>query len=226
MYICFAERGCSVSVAAPASTSRGPSSRHAREPSSTPRRIFTDSGTETAFATASVMRQARSGSSSRCAPAPVFVTFRTGQPKFMSTMSAPAASTIRAASAIARGLGAEDLDRERMLVGGDPQIAERALVPVLDPGAGDHLRADEAGPVAAALAAERLDADARHRREDDPGRDLDVADPPGLLELRRHKRRIVPGPVDVPPGLEVPSAPAGRPEMEPPAVFVQEEGSS
>ena len=37
------------------------------------------------------------------APAPVFVTFCTGQPKLMSTMSAPAASTIRAASAIAAG---------------------------------------------------------------------------------------------------------------------------
>ena len=91
-------------------------------------------------------------------------------------------------------LGAEDLDRERVLVGGDPQIAERPLVSVLDARAGDHLRADEPGAVAAALAAKRLDADARHRREDDPGRDLDVADPPGLLELRLHKRRIVPGP--------------------------------
>ena len=50
------------------------------------------------------MRQASSGSSSSVAPAPVFVTFRTGQPKLMSTMSAPAASTIRAASAIVSGL--------------------------------------------------------------------------------------------------------------------------
>jgi len=99
----LAERGCNVSVAAPASTSRGPSSRHAREPSSTPRRILTLTGTETADATASVIRHARSGSWSRCAPAPVFVTFRTGQPKFMSTRSAPADSTIRAASAIAAG---------------------------------------------------------------------------------------------------------------------------
>jgi len=37
------------------------------------------------------------------APAPVFVTLRTGQPKLMSTMSAPAACTIRAASAITAG---------------------------------------------------------------------------------------------------------------------------
>ena len=51
----------------------------------------------------STTRQASVASSIRCAPAPVFVTFRTGQPKFMSTMSAPAASTIRAASAIGPG---------------------------------------------------------------------------------------------------------------------------
>ena len=103
MYICVAERGCSARAAAPASTSRGPSSRQAREPSSTPRRIFTVTGTGTADATASVIRQASAGSSSRWAPAPVFVTFRTGQPKFMSTTSAPAAATMRAASAIAPG---------------------------------------------------------------------------------------------------------------------------
>jgi transcription elongation factor GreA len=71
--------------------------------------------------------------------------------------------------------------------------------------------------VTATLAAECLDADARHRREDDPGRDLEIADPPGLLKLRLHKRKSYPGSVDVHPRLEVPSAPAGRPEMEPPA---------
>ena len=103
MYICFAERGWSVSDDAPASTSRGPTSRHTRDPFSTPRRIFTDTGSEVADATASTSRHACSGSSSSEAPAPVFVTFLTGQPKFMSTMSAPAASTIRAASAIAPG---------------------------------------------------------------------------------------------------------------------------
>ena len=44
VYICFAERGCSVSEAAPASTSRGPTTRHVRDPFATPRRIFTDTG--------------------------------------------------------------------------------------------------------------------------------------------------------------------------------------
>ncbi len=78
-------------------------SRHVREPFRIPRRIFTETGIEIASATASTMRHARSGSSRHVAPAPVFVTFRTGQPKLMSTRSAPASSTIRAASAMTTG---------------------------------------------------------------------------------------------------------------------------
>ena len=74
-------------------------------------------------------------------------------------MSAPAATTIRAASAIARGSEPKIWIASGCSSDGDPQVAERLLVPVLDPGAGDHLRADEPGAVAAALAAERLDAD-------------------------------------------------------------------
>ena len=148
-----------------------------------PRRIFTLTGTSTASATASTIAQARSGSSSSVAPAPVFVTLRTGQPKLMSTRSAPAASTMRAASAISARLRAEDLDRERMLVGGDAQVAERPLVPVLDPGAADHLRADEPGAEAASLAAKRLHADACHRRQDEARRDLDVADVPAFAQI-------------------------------------------
>ena len=80
VYICRAERGWSVRLAAPASTSAGPTSRQVREPFSSPRRIFTETGTETASATASTIAQARAGSSSSVAPAPVFVTLRTGQP--------------------------------------------------------------------------------------------------------------------------------------------------
>ena len=103
VYICLAERGWSVSDDAPASTRRGPTARQVRDPSETPRLILTETGSETAPATASTSRQAWSGSSRRDAPAPVLVTFFTGQPKFMSTRSAPAASTNRAASAIATG---------------------------------------------------------------------------------------------------------------------------
>jgi type IV secretory pathway ATPase VirB11/archaellum biosynthesis ATPase len=103
VYICTAERGCRVSAIAPTSTSRGPSSSALREPFLTPRRSLTVTGTETASATAAVMRQARSASSSSEAPEAVFVTLRTGQPMLRSTMSAPAATHMRAASAHATG---------------------------------------------------------------------------------------------------------------------------
>ena len=77
--------------------------RQSREPFFNPRRILTETGRSTASAIAATMRHARSGSSSSVAPAPVFVTFLTGQPKLTSTMSAPAAATIFAASAIVSG---------------------------------------------------------------------------------------------------------------------------
>ena len=85
-----------------------------------------------------------------------------------------------------RGIRAEDLDCQRMLVAGHPEVAERPLVPVLDPGAADHLGADEAGPEPASLAAKRLHADSRHRGQDDAGRHLHRADPPGLAEVDVH----------------------------------------
>ena len=88
------------------------------------------------------------------------------------------------------GVGAEDLDRERMLVGCDTEVAERLLVAVLDPGAGDHLGADEPGPETPALAAERLHADARHRREDESRRHLDVVDVPALPEVDLHRPMV------------------------------------
>ena len=83
-------------------------------------------------------------------------------------------------------LRAEDLDRERVLVGGDPEVAERLLVPVLDPGAADHLRADEPGAETASLAAKRLHADARHRRQDEARGDLHVADVPAFAQVDFH----------------------------------------
>ena len=180
VYICSAERGCRVSDDAPASTSRGPTSRQCRRAVARARGASSPSRAgRPRCAIASTMRQARSGSSSSVAPAPVFVTFFTGQPKLTSTMSAPAASTIRAASPITLRVGAEELDRERMLVGRDAQVAERALVAVLDAGAADHLRADEAGAEAASLSPKRLHADAGHGREHEAGRDLDPGDRPG-----------------------------------------------
>ena len=190
VYICCAERGWSVSAAAPASTSRGPSSRQAREPFSTPRRIFTVTGTSTAAGDRlddpagerRILHQVRAGAGLRHLPhraAEVHVDdVRAGG------LDHPRRVGHRA------GIGAEDLDRERMLVGRDAQVAEGALVAVLDPGRGDHLRADEPGAEPPSLPPERLDADARHRREHDPRRHLDPADRPRFPQVHRHRAMV------------------------------------
>ena len=78
---------------------------------------------------------------------------------------------------------AEDLDRERMLVLGDPEVPERLLVAVLDPGARDHLGAHETCSEAASLTAKCLHADACHGREHEPRRHLDRVDEPALAEV-------------------------------------------
>ena len=103
LYICLCARGCRTRARAPALASCGPSSMHVREPGSIPLRNLTVTGVETAAATSSTIRQASRGCSSSAAPAPVAITFRTGQPKLRSTRSAPAASATRAASAISAG---------------------------------------------------------------------------------------------------------------------------
>ena len=90
-----------------------------------------------------------------------------------------------------RGVGAEDLDRQRVLVGADAQVAERPLVAVLDPRAGDHLRADEPGAEAASLAPEGLDADPGHRGQNDPRGNLDGADLPALAQIEHRRDRVL-----------------------------------
>ena len=82
---------------------------------------------------------------------------------------------------------AEELDCERVLVGRHAQVAERALVPMLDARAADHLGAHETCPETASLAPERLHADTSHGGEDEPRRDLDGPDPPGFEEVDRHR---------------------------------------
>ena len=74
-----------------------------------------------------------------------------------------------------------------MLVPSDPEVAERPLVLVLEAGAADHLRTDEPGSITAALAAESLDAHSGHRGQDEPGRNLDVPNPPGLTKIYLHR---------------------------------------
>ena len=168
VYICFAERGWSVSAAAPASTSRGPTESAAREPFSTPRRIFTVTGTETASATVDDD------------PAGVLGVVEERRARAGLRHLADGAAEVDVHDVRARGLdqarrighrvglGAEDLHGQRMLVRADPQVAERALVAVLEAGAADHLGAHEPGPEPASLAAKGLHADTGHRGEHDP----------------------------------------------------------
>jgi hypothetical protein len=78
-----------------------------------------------------------------------------------------------------------------MLVRADPEIAERPLVPMLDSGAGDHLRANKAGSEAAPLSPEGLDAHPGHRGEDDPRGHLDGPDFPALAEFQQGSHRVL-----------------------------------
>ena len=92
-------------------------------------------------------------------------------------MSAPASATIAGRRAHHLGVLAEELDRDRVLVGMQPQqLAQRALVAVVQAEARDHLRDREAGAVAARLQADEPVADPRQRREQHAVGDLDVAD--------------------------------------------------
>ena len=71
--------------------------------SSHPARILTVTGMRTARHIARTMAAACDGSRIRVHPALCFAIFGTGQPMFTSTMSAPIASTTRAAAAILPG---------------------------------------------------------------------------------------------------------------------------
>src|SRR5213594_1485484 len=92
-----------VTAEAPASCTIRASSGALRARSFHPARIFTVTGIVTALAIALMTAAACSGSRIRLQPALCFAIFGTGQPMFTSTMSAPMASTIRAASAIRPG---------------------------------------------------------------------------------------------------------------------------
>ncbi len=100
MYDCAAVRPCTVTAAAPASSTRLASSGALIAVASQPARIFTVTGMRTARAIAPTMAAACAGSRIRLQPALCLAIFGTGQPMLMSTMSAPMPSTIWAASAI------------------------------------------------------------------------------------------------------------------------------
>jgi CO/xanthine dehydrogenase Mo-binding subunit len=81
---------------------------------------------------------------------------------------------------------AEELDCERMLVGGDAEVVEGAFVTVLDARAADHLRAHEAGTEPPALSPECLHADTRHGRQHEAGGDLHIPDLPAFAKVDLH----------------------------------------
>ena len=129
VYICLAERGCSVSAATPSASSLGPRSRAVREPFSSPRRIFTVTGTSTASTTARASRQARSCCSQRA-----------GSGAGLGHLANRAAEVdvddvgARRDHHLGRlghplGLGAKDLDGQRMFVPGDPQVPKVRSLP-------------------------------------------------------------------------------------------------
>ena len=191
VYICWAERGCSVIAWAPASASFGPSVEAVAR--------------AVAHAAAQLHRHGhrdRLGDGARDADRDLVVVERGCAGAGLRDLPHRAAEVDvddvgAGCLAHARGLGdgagirAEDLHCERMLVAGDPQVAERALVAVREPAGRDHLGADEPRAEPTALPPERLHADTRHRRQHDARGDLDRVDEASSLKHRRHGGVVV-----------------------------------
>ena len=190
-------RPCTVTAAAPASSTIRASTGALISSSFQPARIFTVTGIFTALAIAAMIAAACAGSRIRLQPALCFAIFGTGQPMLTSTMSAPMPSTI------ARGVGhlgriaAEDLDRDRTLFLGVLGVLERAVDAADQALGADHLGDDEpAAALALDQAAERGVGHAGHRRDANGRVERDLADL-GTLEglrlwrVRRRDRRQV-----------------------------------
>jgi hypothetical protein len=83
------------------------------------------------------------------------------------------------------GIVAKELDRDRVLVGVDAhQLAQGALVAVVQTEAGDHLGDGQPRAVALCLQAHEPVADPGQRRQKDAIGDLDSADPKGISQRR------------------------------------------
>ena len=100
----------------------------------------------------------------------------------MSMMSAPASATIAAAERITSGSCPKSWTETGMLVGMEPeQLAQGALVAVVEAEARDHLRDGQSRPVAARLQADEPVADPGQGRQQHAIGDLDVADAKGAV---------------------------------------------
>ncbi len=187
VYICLAERGCSVSAATPSASSFGPRSRAVREPfSKSSAHLHRDRHVDRV--------DHRPGQ----ATGEVVLLQRAGSGSGLGDLAHGAAEVdvddvgARSDHHLGRlghplGLGAKDLDGQRMFVPGDPQVPQSALVAVGQSARGNHLRAHQPGPESTSLAAERLHRDTGHRRQHDPGGNLDIPDVP-VLGQRVHGR--------------------------------------
>ena len=103
LYIWLRVRPWTVIIFAPISSAIRASSGALRLSWHQPMRIFTVTGTFTAFTVASIRRVASGTSRMSADPASPFTTLRTGQPMLMSMIAAPCCSTSLAASAICAG---------------------------------------------------------------------------------------------------------------------------
>ena len=115
-----------------------------------------------------MISSASSRSPISAAPAQPLSTLLAGQPMLMSQTSAPSSSTTRAASAMVRGVGAVDLDRERPLLVDEVHQLARLRVAADDRLGGDELHRHQ--PDAADAPHDQAEVavgDPRHRREEE-----------------------------------------------------------
>ena len=103
LYICSRVRPCTATAATPTDSIRCAISITLMDVSSQPKRNLTVTGICTACTAASATFIAKSGFFINAEPSPEETTFFTGQPMLISTIGAPADSTILAPMAIASG---------------------------------------------------------------------------------------------------------------------------
>ena len=103
-YICARVRPCTATAAAPAASQSRAKATAFTSPPSQPLRNFTVTGTSTAAATAETISAASEGERISALPSPLLTILPTGQPMFMSIMSAREISAaLLAPSAITSG---------------------------------------------------------------------------------------------------------------------------
>ena len=156
-------------------------------PGRSPVRSFTVTGRPLARAAARATATARSGSSSSAAPAPGLADLRHGAAHVDVDQVGAGLRDALGRRGHHVGIGAEQLDRHRVLVRMDAQqLGAGALVAVVDGVARHHLRDRQAGAVALGLEPHEPVADAGQRRQHDPVRDRDATERPRVCQRPLH----------------------------------------